>query len=216
MSTVAYYMLEFRNDVDYQFLQKFQNFGSDGFTNVRPAEFIESMVLKSKQNISVIMNPPKMYFRDLNPARQPFARLQYTHAIEPRKIAHQIVTVRDDITKELLTDLNCIKLEHDEAIRYCLVALTEGKEHAEKTRKFYTFQSPTGSTPLRKKSYYECSLLVRAYICPHLLSLADRILFFFTLTLAPFPNAMLDYNSGFGSRPKRTFDIQKYCRNSLH
>lgn len=159
MNTVKYYNLEFRNEVDHQFASKFKNYGQEGFTKCQPSEYIDSMIRSEKQFIKVIMNPPKRYVTNVPANRLKFARLQYLHTIEPRKVAHQIITVRDDISNEILSDLNCFKLENDEIERYCQLYTTESQDVAEKSRRD-TFSIPSGSTPYRENNYFESSSLI--------------------------------------------------------
>jgi hypothetical protein len=42
----------------------------------------------------------------------------YLHKLEPRKVASALLTVREDISSELLMDLRCITLENDNIKRY--------------------------------------------------------------------------------------------------
>jgi len=160
IKTVNYYNLEFHNEVDYKFMNKFKSYGKDGFTNISPAEYLEAMIRSDKRSVKVLLNPPKTYITKSVPAeRLNAARLQYTHMIEPRKVAHQIVTVRDDISGELEQDLICLQCEHEETERVCQACLTQSREAAEKSRRAgYSVKS--GSTPYRAHTYFETSSLV--------------------------------------------------------
>jgi hypothetical protein len=86
--------------------------------------------------------------------------IQYDHNIEPRKIAHKILTVREDVINELINDLGCVLLENNEAVRYATVKVGEGKEKAEKSRRQTRMAYEGGCTPLRDRNYYDLSVLL--------------------------------------------------------
>jgi hypothetical protein len=159
MSTVSYYMLEFKNDIEYQYITKFENCDRDGFTKQSFDEYINKMIRLDGQELHVIIDPPKNYMKSIDPSRRSQARLQYSHMVEPRKLANQIISVREDVCNEMIVDLNSIRLEHKEAIKFAKAKLKDGPEAADKQRRI-TRVSPTGSTPYRDKSFHECSLLL--------------------------------------------------------
>eukprot|EP01035_Chromulina_nebulosa_P017437 gene17437-22989_t len=138
----------------------FKNCGDDAFNTVSFAEYIEGMIALNRQEIEVIMDAPKMYMKKVDPSRRSLARLQYFHSIEPRKLANQIVSVREDISNEMIVDLGCIKLEHIEAVRYAHIRVKNGEEEAERLKKLTRLGSPSGSTPYRERSYYDFAILL--------------------------------------------------------
>ena len=72
---------------------------------------------------------------------------------EPRRIAHQIVTVREDVGGEIIRDLGCIQLENEEAIRFACTWARDGKDVAEKSRKVTRMCEYDESTPRRDINY---------------------------------------------------------------
>lgn len=159
IKTASSYMLEFRNDIEYQYVMDFENCGELGFANQTFTSYITKMIHTEKQDIEVIMKISKMYRKQIDPLRINQARLRYKSIIEPRKIANQLINIREDIAKELLHDLNSIMLEHEEAERYAIMRCKEGKYVADKSRKLTRYTSST-STPFREKNYQEISVLV--------------------------------------------------------
>lgn len=166
INTATYYMLEFHNEIDFQFMSKFKQFNVHGFNGLKPTDYIESMIRINKTTVKVLMNPPKKFGRGLDPKRASLARVQYLHTIEPRKVAHQILMVRDDISNELLIDLNVVKLEHEESMKYCNTYLRDGPEAAAREPR-WTGEVPGSSTPYRKANFYDCSFLVRIHHTTH-------------------------------------------------
>lgn len=79
---------------------------------------------------------------------------------EPRKIAHQLLTVREDISEEMIQDVGSILLEHEEAIRWAKIHMEKGKDAANKSRRPTRMSAQGGSTPLRDRNYYECAVLI--------------------------------------------------------
>lgn len=138
---------------------KFENCKEDRFERVKFHDYITKMIKMDKHEIEILMDPPKNYLKNIDLKRKSQARLSYGHTIEPRKIANQIISVREDVCNEILVDLNSIKLEHEEAIRYAKACLQDGRELAEKNRRATRYSSQ-GSTPYRDKTFYECSLLL--------------------------------------------------------
>lgn len=87
-------------------------------------------------------------------------RIEYMHELEPRKIANQLLVVRESITKEVLMDLPCIRLECIEAQRYAKVKVEKGEEEAIKTIKMTRTSTAGGdSTPLRDRTYHDLSVI---------------------------------------------------------
>ena len=87
-------------------------------------------------------------------------RVEYMHNLEPRKIANQLLVVRESITKEVLMDLPCIRLECIEAVRYATVKVEQSEEDAIKTMKMTRSATMgTDSTPLRDRTYHDLSVI---------------------------------------------------------
>ena len=87
-------------------------------------------------------------------------KLAYSHTLQPRRIAHQILTIREDISGELINDLKSIHLENVEIKRYCVDKLKQGKDIAEQGRKLTRSDDHEESSPLRNKNYYECAIYI--------------------------------------------------------
>ena len=88
-------------------------------------------------------------------------RMEYVHDIQPRKIANQILEVRENICKELQLDIPCIRLENVEAVRYAKCVLEMGEEEALKTIKMTRSSTAGGSsTPFRDRTYHEISVII--------------------------------------------------------
>ena len=118
------------------------------------------MIKMNKHEIQVIMKPPKSFLRGKSSPEGSNVMVQYEHNIEPRKIAHKILTVREDVSNELITDLGCILLENVEAIRFATVKAQDGVEAAEKSRRQTRMSYEGGCTPLRDRNYYDLSVLL--------------------------------------------------------
>lgn len=82
--------------------------------------------------------------------------------IEPRKIANQIITVREDVSSEMIQDLGCIQLENDEAIRYASSWARDGLPTAEKYRKITRMTGQSESTPARDANYMAFNMIITA------------------------------------------------------
>lgn len=81
---------------------------------------------------------------------------------EPRKIAHQIITVREDVSSEMIQDLGCIRLENEEAIRFASTWARDGRAAAEKSRKVTRMCEDDESTPKRDANYMDFNVMVSA------------------------------------------------------
>lgn len=79
---------------------------------------------------------------------------------EPRKLAHQILTIREGIGKEIIFDLKSIKNDNAEAVRYANQAVTDGPAEAEKKRRLTRMSNEGESTPLREKNFLDLSVLI--------------------------------------------------------
>lgn len=85
--------------------------------------------------------------------------LLFWKCTEPRKIAHQLLTVRENICEEIVEDISSLKAEHDEALRYAQTLMKSGKEAAEKGRRDTRYYGGT-STPHRTKNFHDVSSLI--------------------------------------------------------
>ena len=85
--------------------------------------------------------------------------LSYLYS-EPRKIAHQIITVREDVSSEMIQDLGCVKLENEEAIRYAQCLARDGLATAEKSRRMTRMREEGESTPVRDGNYMDFDCLI--------------------------------------------------------
>lgn len=163
LKTVSYYMLEFRDEINQKWMMTFGNFSANAegsLSNGKWYEYIESMIKMNKHEIQVVMQPPKSFLRGRSSPEGANVMIQYDHNIEPRKIAHKILTVREDVINELINDLGCVLLENNEAVRYATVKVGEGKEKAEKSRRQTRMAYEGGCTPLRDRNYYDLSVLL--------------------------------------------------------
>lgn len=79
---------------------------------------------------------------------------------EPRKIANQIITVREDVSGEMIEDLGCVQLENDEAIRYATTWAREGLANAERSRKITRMRGQSESTPGRDGNYMDFDVMI--------------------------------------------------------
>jgi len=175
VETTSRYMLEFHNDIEHRWMTNFCNYSAHGFTaagkkdgNGRWTDWIEEMIIADTTVLQVLMNPPKAILRGRSVKSDNRVRLEYMHELEPRKIAHQLLTVRESISEEMIQDLGCVKGENVEAMRYARHRLEAGPEQAEKDRKVTRMsESQFESTPLRDRSYLECDIIVTNFALEH-------------------------------------------------
>ena len=160
IGTVSYYMLEFRDEINQRWMMNFEKYNKKGFLHGKFANYIEQMIKTNKLEINVITKPPKAILRGRNSPQGSNVFIQYTHKLEPRKIGHQILTVREDVSEEMITDLGCILLENKEAIRFANHKFNKGPDDAEVSRRITRMAGQDGSTPLRDKTYHDFSLLI--------------------------------------------------------
>lgn len=142
-------------------MTSFNNFKTQGFVEHNWQKYIEDMINLDELEIQVLFQPPQAMLRSKGNPNRGNIKLQYTYDLEPRKIAHQILTVREDVSGELIKDLGCIKNENREAIIYAENKLAHGVEVAEKKRNMVRMGYLAGSTPLREKTFASSELLVR-------------------------------------------------------
>ena len=172
IDTSAYYMKEFRDDVPCKWMQNFMNLKNAGWDEIDWRQYIEAMIDLDPFSVAVRMSPPKAYLngnatllatlREKNDPtnRMQRIKIQYDEKIDPRKIAHGILTIRESIGEELYKDLQSIPGSNAEAARYARCLMTEGLEAAEKSRRLTRLQHEGGSTPLREKSFQETQVLI--------------------------------------------------------
>lgn len=198
VETTSNYMKEFRNDADQRWLCSWKNFNTKSFSGVFPgrddsqwSDWLEEMIKTDKLEIQVLMNPPKLTKKftsrrkgDEGASNEPELptgvtdagiRIEYMHILEPRKIAHQLLQVRESITKEIYLDLPCIRLENIEAVRYATTKIEKGEEEAIKSIKL-TRSATTGtdSTPLRDRTYHDISVIITNFAIQMTHSSADE------------------------------------------
>jgi hypothetical protein len=173
IDTTSHYMQEFRNDADHRWLTGYKNYKENAFNNVFEGDenssswtdWFEDMINRDKLEIQVFMNAPQRAARPLDSEGKPRdtsgIRIEYLHELEPRKIANQVLVVRESITKEILIDLSCIRLENIEAIRFAEVKAKDGEEEALHTAKITRTPTAGGtSTPLRDRTYHDLSVIL--------------------------------------------------------
>ena len=172
IDTSAYYMREFRDDVPCTWMQNFMNLKNAGWEEMDWRQYIEAMINLDPFTVAVRMSPPKAYLngnatllaqlREKNDPtnRMQRIKIQYDEKIDPRKIAHGILTIRESVGKEMYKDLQSIPGSNAEAARYARCLMSDGLEAAEKSRRLTRMQHEGGSTPLREKSFQETQVLI--------------------------------------------------------
>jgi len=155
IKTAKYYMEEFRDDVALQYVSNFNNFSEAGFGADGWREYLEGMIRTDKHDIIVTMVPPTALKKAHHGKN---IRVQYTVKIEPRKIAHQLVTIREQVCNELIEDLKAIRNENNEAARFADLWTRASRAEAEKSRRPSRVNAE--GTPHRDRNYYDIDLLV--------------------------------------------------------
>lgn len=200
VETTARYMKEFRNDADQRWLCSWRNFNTKAFSGVYPgrddsvwSDWLEAMIKQDKLEIQVLMNSPRVTKRPtrargkvsgndeeglLPPGvtdKDSGIRIEYMHLLEPRKIANQLLQVRESITNEVLLDLPCIRLENIEAVRFAKTKVEKGEEEAIKTGKMTRSSTmDSDSTPLRDRTYHDISVIITNYAIQLARSVCDE------------------------------------------
>ena len=144
------------------------------------------MIKTDKLEIQVLMNPPKQFAKPLRArgrgkdgdedededgwlppsvtASDSGIRIEYMHDLEPRKIANQLLQVRESITKEVLQDLPCIRLKMLRLFRFAKTKVEKGEEEAIKTSKMTRSSTMNSdSTPMRDRTYHDISVIITNY-----------------------------------------------------
>lgn len=75
-------------------------------------------------------------------------------------MAHQVLTIREEIGKEILFGLKSIKNDNAEALRYANQAAVEGLVEAEKKRRLTRMSNEGESTPLRERNFLDLTVLI--------------------------------------------------------
>lgn len=160
MNTVSYYMLEFNDEVNEKWMMQFTDYKNVGFVNGVWTDYIENMIKTDKIEIQVMIRAQKNLRRGKSAPEGNNVMFSYLHELEPRKIANRLITVRQDISEELLNDIGSILYEHKEVVRYVKEQTFKGKEEADRGRKMTRMQGQSNGTPLRERNYADCSHLI--------------------------------------------------------
>lgn len=161
IKTVGYYMIEFHDEMTNNWMVQYLNYSRDGFPNDNWQTYIESMIHLEPHEIDVTIQPTKRNIKPGSATIKGESALHYLHEIEPRKVAHRIISVREDVSNEVANDLATIKLENKESIKYAKLWLSAGKDYADTHRGLTRMGDRGGSTPFRERNYFDVSLLVR-------------------------------------------------------
>ena len=162
INTCSYYMLEFRDEINEKWMMGFKDFKTRGFPNGKWTEYLESMIDMDKQKVEVLMQTSKQVLRARKIPEKANVMMQYEHEIEPRKIAHRILTIREDVSNEMILDLGSIITGNDEIVRFSQEWVKSGREVAEKSRKPTRPQTDGGEngTPLRDANYHALDIMI--------------------------------------------------------
>lgn len=165
IKTVGIYMSEFRDHASKNWMNSFLDYSNSGFPNNDWRIYLETMIRKDESEIYVYTDPPKAMRKGLswqkgkgNSGLDGNFKVQYTHTIEPRKFANQIVQVIENIGKEVQTDLHCINNENVEAARFASDWIKDGYDDAVKRRKLTRYVNDV-STPSRDRNFHDFSVL---------------------------------------------------------
>eukprot|EP00607_Mallomonas_marina_P007730 CAMPEP_0182416828 /NCGR_PEP_ID=MMETSP1167-20130531/1199_1 /TAXON_ID=2988 /ORGANISM="Mallomonas Sp, Strain CCMP3275" /LENGTH=462 /DNA_ID=CAMNT_0024589929 /DNA_START=198 /DNA_END=1586 /DNA_ORIENTATION=+ len=163
INTCRYYMTEFRDEVSLQYIINLHDFGNKKFAEKGWRDYLETMIKTDKHDVYVTMTPPKVFLksRNIDPKRN--VKVQYAAKIEPRKIANQILTVRENVCEEIMQDLQSLRNENNEAARFAKVWTEQSYAAAEKTRRPIRMSNQAESTPNRDKNINELNILVTNY-----------------------------------------------------
>jgi len=163
IDTLSYYMIEFHDDDTQRWMMSFKNYKLKGFNknDLLWQTYLEEMIKLDTQYFKVYLDPPRVASRlKNNQLKDKNLKVMYIDEIQPRKIAHRLITVREDVANEVIMDLGSIHLENKEAVKFANNWITHGKEYAENHRGLTRGASDGGSTPLRGKTFKDISLLI--------------------------------------------------------
>lgn len=159
INTVGYYMREFLDEVSEKWLMNFNNYNSNRFGSDGWSGHLEKMIRTDKHEILVTMSAPKNYLsKYLKDKPNANLRIQYPSTIDPRKIANQILTVRENLCNEIMEDLGSIRNENNEAANVARVWLQEGYSQAQKARR--PTRATTNGTPYRDRNFLDMDILI--------------------------------------------------------
>jgi len=163
INTAGFYMSEFRDSTSKAWMMQYLGYNNNGFPENDWKKYIESMIHMDPTEFLVVSDPPSNMRRGRSWSqamdKSSSFKIQYKHKIEPRKIANQIVQVTENVGKELVLDLHCIKNENKEAARFASTWVQEGLESALKSRKLTRYVADS-STPMRDRNYHDLNILV--------------------------------------------------------
>jgi len=160
INTCSYYFVEFRDEVNEKWMMGFLDYRKNGFPGGKWTSYIEAMIALDKLQVEVLMKCSKAVLRARRIPAGANVAMQYHHDVEPRRIAHKILTVREDVSNEIIEDLGCVLTENAEIVRFATTWATDGREAAEKSRKLTRIRSQGGNTPMRDKHYTQLNVFV--------------------------------------------------------
>jgi hypothetical protein len=159
INTVSQYMLEFGDQINNKWMTGFRNFKEAGFEEQDWHTYLEDMIHLPEQQIKVYIAPSRMAHRHETTAEENNMRGMYMADVSPRKIAHRIVSVRENLCEEIIEDLGSVRIANQQAITYAK-ALISGREEKGLLPISAGMGSAGGSTPLRHKTFTYVVLLV--------------------------------------------------------
>lgn len=155
-------MNEFRDDVTQNWMVSFNEYKLHGFDDEHSWQsFIEKMIELDAFELNVLYKPPKALRTKSSRPGAKNVMLQYAYEIQPRKVAHQLVTVRENICSELIDDIRSVKVENKEARLFAQHVLNYDRIYAENHRHTTRGSDLGGSTPLRNQNYNSAAVMVR-------------------------------------------------------
>lgn len=125
IDTLSYYMIEFHDDDTQRWMVSFKNYKTKGFksnnnndnsnknddntddnTKLSWQSYLEDMIKLDTQYFKVYIDPPRVASRlkDIK-MKDKNLKVMYIDEIQPRKIAHRLISVREDVANEVLIDL---------------------------------------------------------------------------------------------------------------
>lgn len=127
IDTLSYYMIEFHDDDTQRWMVSFKNYKTKGFKSNKVnnndknnknddnidnnsklswQSYLEDMIKLDTQYFKVYVDPPRVASRlkDIK-MKDKNLKVMYIDEIQPRKIAHRLISVREDVSNEVLVDL---------------------------------------------------------------------------------------------------------------
>jgi len=108
IDTLSYYMIEFHDDDTQRWMMSFKNYKLKGFNknDLLWQTYLEEMIKLDTQYFKVYLDPPRVASRlKNNQLKDKNLKVMYIDEIQPRKIAHRLITVREDVANEVIMDL---------------------------------------------------------------------------------------------------------------